>query len=65
MRSHIPHALDPPDPGHHRSRRDAEQLHGRVQWPADGETEDTLARPPFRSYLVPGMVLFAVVGGVG
>ena len=28
-----------------------------------GMTEATLARSPFRSYLVPGIVLFAVVGG--
>jgi hypothetical protein len=28
-----------------------------------GMTEVTLARSPFRSYLVPGIVLFAVVGG--
>jgi hypothetical protein len=28
-----------------------------------GMTETTLARSPFRSYLVPGMVLFVVVGG--
>jgi hypothetical protein len=28
-----------------------------------GMTEDTLARSPFGSYLVPGIVLFTVVGG--
>jgi hypothetical protein len=28
-----------------------------------GMTEATLARSPFRSYLVPGIVLFVVVGG--
>ena len=28
-----------------------------------GMTEATLARSPFRSYLVPGIVLFTVVGG--
>jgi peptidoglycan/LPS O-acetylase OafA/YrhL len=28
-----------------------------------GMTEATLARSPFRNYLVPGIVLFAVVGG--
>ncbi|MGC9985482.1 MAG: hypothetical protein ABSF35_17845 [Polyangia bacterium] len=28
-----------------------------------GMTEVTLARSPFRGYLVPGIVLFAVVGG--
>ena len=62
MRSRVPHALDP------RVVITEAFVAGAMFMAAPsgrlmGMTEVTLARSPFGSYLVPGIVLFAVVGG--
>ena len=74
MRSGVPHALDPPDPGHHRSFRGAEALApgrmsvrngrcgaGRPDRQAGG---DYRARPPMQPALFVAGVEIAGLGWV-